>query len=122
MLVVLVALLGFAVEALLGVQQIAGLVPDVTQCIDIKRVGNGSPVSIIHNHFNATAVLYGIAYLGKAYALLFHEVLELLLVLVTHLDDYAGILGKERLHHITVLAKVVQVDVQAAFLVGEAHL
>ena len=52
----------------------------------------------------------------------FHEVAELKLVLVGHLDDHAGVLGEERLDHVAVGAKVVQVDVQAAVGVCEAHL
>ena len=40
---------------------------------------------------------------------------------VAHLDNHAGVLGEEHLHDVVAL-HVVQVDVQTAVLVGEAHL
>ena len=73
-------------------------------------------------HHNAPAVLHGVANLGKANALFLHEVFELLLMLVAHLDDNAGVLGKQRLHDVAVLADVVQVDVHTALGIGKAHL
>ena len=43
-------------------------------------------------------------------------------MLVAHLDDNAGVLGKQRLHDVAVLADVVQVDVHTALGIGKAHL
>ena len=74
------------------------------------------------NHHHLAAVADGIAYLGEAHAAVFHEVLEVLLVVVAHLDYHAWVLGKERLHDVAVLAEVVQIDVHAALPVGEGHL
>ena len=68
------------------------------------------------------ALLHGVAYLGKADALLLHELAELQLVLVAHLDDHAGVLGEEGLDDVAIGAQVVQVDVHSALRVGEAHL
>ena len=73
-------------------------------------------------HHDGAAVLHGVAYLGVSDAAFFHQFLELKLVLVAHLDDDAGILGKERLDDVAVGTDVVQVDVHAATGVGEAHL
>ena len=80
------------------------------------------------DNLNGAAVLDRITDLGVADALLFHELLEFKLVLVAHLDDHTGILGKESLDHVGLISlfvgyshEVMQVDVHAAFRVGEAH-
>ena len=117
LLIVLVALTGLAVEALLGVQQVGGLIPGVAQRVDVER-----QLLLAGLDNQRAAVLYGVAYLGVADALLVHEFGKVLLVGVADFHHDAGILGKERLHHVAVLAEVVQVDVHAALGVGEAHL
>ena len=129
LLVVLVALLGLTVEALLAVEQVAGLVPDVTQRIDVELVGNGLAISSLSNHLNAAAVFNGISNFGKAHALFLQKVLELLLVVVTDLNDHTRILCEESLHYIRLPSfggvgggYIVQVDVHTALGVGEAHL
>ena len=43
-------------------------------------------------------------------------------MLGSHLYHHAGVLGKKGLHHVAILTQVVQIDVQAAFGVGKAHL
>ena len=127
LLVVLKALAGLAVEALTTVEQVAGLVPHIAQVVDVEGDGLGlvgCAISAAYgtDELQGAAVLNGIAYLGEANALLLHELLEVELVLVAHLDDHAGILGEERLDNVTVLTEVMQVDVLAALRVGEGHL
>ena len=43
-------------------------------------------------------------------------------MLVADLDDDTGVLSKEGLHDIAILADVVEVDMKAALGIGEAHL
>ena len=118
-LIVLVALASLAVEALSTVEQIARLVPHVAQVVDVELQ---TLRELFADHLDAAAVLDGIADLGEAHAALLHELAELLLVLVAHLDDHARVLGEERLDDVALGAEVVQVDVHAALRVGEAHL
>ena len=127
MLVVFEAFAGLAVERLFAVKQIAGLVPNVAQVIDVEdqRLGLvGCAISAAYgtDKLQGAAVLNGVAYLGVADALFLHELAELELVFVAHLDNNTGVLGEERLYDVSVLTEVVQVDVQAALRIGEAHL
>ena len=129
LLIVLEAFAGLAVEALFAVEQIAGLVPYVAQMVDVegKRLCcSGIAISGIDN-LDGAAVLYGIAYLGIAHTHIFHEVTELELVLVAHFDDHAGVLGEESLYNVWLPSfgggyQVMKIDMQAAPVVGEAHL
>ena len=116
-LIVLEALLSLAVEALLTIEQVRSLVPNVAEGVDVEGL-----LLIASLHHDGAAVLNGITNLSKANTSIFHKLLELSLVLVTHLDDYTRILSEECLHDITFLADVVQVDVHTALRVGEAHL
>ena len=43
-------------------------------------------------------------------------------MLVLDLDDDTRVLGKERTHDVAVGTDIVQVDMHAAFRIGEAHL
>ena len=122
--VVLITLLGLAVKALLAVQQVARLIPDIAQGINVE-----GEFFVTGFHYNVAAVRNGIAYLGKAYTLIFHELFELLLVLVAHLDYYARVLGEQCFDDVRCPAlggvrgdDVVQIDVHAALGVGETHL
>ena len=117
LLVVLETLLGFAVEALLAVQQVAGLIPDVAQVVDVEAV---FLVAVLHNQL--ALVFHGITNLGIADAMVLKIVEEIELQLVAHLNDHTGILGKECFHRIAVGTDVMQVDVHTATGVGEAHL
>ena len=114
-LVVVEPLSGHAVETLVAVEQIAGLVPRVTQAVDVERV---LASSVLHD--NLAVVGRGIGYLGEADAGVFEERFQLALVHVAHLDDHAGVLREQHLCHI-VARQVVQVDMQAAFGVGKGH-
>ena len=50
----------------------------------------------------------------------FHEFLELLLVLVGYLDNHTGVFCHKHLYNV-IAGNVVQVDVQSALWIGEAH-
>ena len=51
-----------------------------------------------------------------------HEVFELLLVFVAHLDNHTRVLSEQGLDDVAILADIVQVDMHTALLVCEAHL
>ena len=115
LLVVLETLLGASVHALLTVEQVGGVVPDIAQVIDAELVGG---ILVLYED---VTLVRRFAQLHVAHTGIFENLLHLILVLVTHLDDNTGVLGKENLHEV-VLLDFVQADVQAAFGVGKAHL
>ena len=117
LLVVLKALLGLAIEALLAIQQIRCLVPSVAESINIEGLLNFSSL-----HYDGTGTLNRITNLSKAHTLLFHEVLELLLMLVTYLDNNTWVLSEQSLNNIAISADVVQIDMHTTLGIGEAHL
>ena len=115
LLVVLVALAGLAAHALLAVEQVGGAIPHVAQLVDVERQG-----LFVFLYHQLPAVGSGVAYLGKAHTLALEELHQLVLVLVCHLDNHSGVLGKERFRDV-VAHQVVQVDVDAALGIGESH-
>ena len=114
-LVVVVALAGHAVHALLAVEQVAGLVPDIAQGIDVETV-----LVVVFLHHDGAVARCGVSYLGVADTSLLEEGAQLLLVLVAHLYHDTRVLGKEGLDHVAV-SHVVQVDMQTTCHVGKGH-
>ena len=116
-LIVRKAFLRLAVEALLTVEQVAGLIPHVAQVVDVEGV---FLIASLHNQL--ASVLNRIANLGKTDATILEELTQFELMLVFHLDDDTRILGKECLHDVAVGTNIVQVDVHSTPIVGETHL
>ena len=114
LLVVGVAFVGLTIEALLGVKRVAGVVPYVAEIINGKLVGLA--VALGQN----VALIGRVAQFDEAYTgfgkLFFHQ----FTILVSHLDDDAGIFSEERLDQVSLL-ETVEIDLQAAVHIGEAH-
>ena len=115
-LVVLETLGSTAVEALLAVEQIGGLVPHIAQFVNVE-----GELLLIFLHYECTTVGSGVANLGETYAGIFQELLQLELMLVRYLDDDTRILGKQVLDDVAA-SQVVKVDMHTSTGIGEAHL
>ena len=88
LLIVIKAFAGLAVHALLGVEFIGGLIPDVAQVVDVEGC---LPLIILDDQ---SPCVGGVANLRKAHADVFKILAEFKLMLVTDLDDHTGILGE----------------------------
>ena len=115
MLVVLETLVGTAVHALVAVEQVGSLIPNVAQCIDVERVNE-----VVFPHHHSPLSRRGEANLHEAHTLAVEEFLHFAGILLIHLDDDAGILSKQVAHHV-VAFEATQVDAQSARGVGETH-
>ena len=114
-LVVLKALVGTAVHALLAVEAVRGSVPDVAQLVDIQRL-----FEVTLADADAT-VARGRTYINISYSGFVHQFLELFFVLGADLYNDTRVLSKENLHDVVCL-EVDEVDLHTALGVGEAHL
>ncbi len=104
------------VLALIAVEQIGCLEPQVAHLLYVYFV-----LVVVEFQCESAAVGSGIANLREADSSLFEQFLHLLLVLFGHFNHHAGVLCEQRLGYIAVGTQVVQVDVQTALGVGEAH-
>ena len=95
MLVVLETFGSATVEALLAVEQIRGLVPHITQRVDIEGV-----LLLILLDDECAVVRSGITDLGEADAGVLEELLQFKLMLIRYLDDHTRGLGEEVLDDI----------------------
>ena len=114
-LVILEASSGAAVHALLRIELIGRTIPHVAQGIDVERLFEIALADAERTFLGRYTYIY-IAHAG-----IFHQLLELVLVLRADLNDNAGILSEENLGDVIGL-EVVEVDLQATLGVGEAHL
>ena len=101
---------------MLAIQQVGSLIPLVAQRVDVE-----CHLLLVLLHHQLALLGRGITYLGVAHSLVIQELLQFFLVLVAHLDDDAGVLAEEQLHQVFSL-HVVQIDLDAAFGIGESHL
>ena len=97
LLIILVTLLSATIEALLRVEEVRCLVPNVTQVVNAKLVS-----SIAKRYHNLTLFSW-CTNLNIAYASLIEQFFKGLLMLVGHLNDNARIFGKEYAHKVVRL-------------------
>ena len=106
LLIVLIAFLCLAVETLLAIEQITGLVPYIAQMVNVK-----AQFLIISSHNQMASFFHRITDLGIAHTGFFHEFLERSLMFVAHLNYNTRIFGKECFYYIAVFAYIMQIDV-----------
>ena len=115
LLVVVEALLCFAVLALVCVHEIAALIPHVAQSIDVEGV---CLAAFLHAD---AARSRGLTYIYITHTGILERLLYLRAVGVCHLNDNTWILGKQYLHDVLVLY-LVELYGDTVCCVCEAHL
>ena len=107
---------GASVHALIAVEQVRSLVPYVAHCVDVELV---CEVALADLQLARSSV--GASDAGVAYAVVVHQVLEVVLVVFRYLDDDAGVLCQQHLDDV-VAVEHVEAYVETAVNICKAHL
>src|SRR3712207_7183735 len=72
-------------------------------------------------HYHLALLGHRVTNLGEAYSLGLQVLLQLLFVVVAHLNYHAWVFCKQRLHDVGA-CHIVQVDMESALCIGKTHL